>query len=68
MKVFRKFVSSKQIYCCFQGTKYDTRYPIIIILVLCILGAVCGLFLPETLHEKLPDSLAEARMFGADQV
>lgn len=39
-----------------------------IMLVLCIIGAISGSFLPETLHQKLPDSLTEARMFGADQV
>lgn len=48
--------------------KYDSRYPIAILLVIFVLGAVSGLFLPETLHQKLPDSLAEARMFGRDQV
>lgn len=31
-------------------------------------AAVCSLFLPETLYQKLPDSLAEARNFGANQV
>lgn len=51
-----------------QGQKYDTRYPIIILFGLCVLGAISGLFLPETLHQKLPDSMAEARLFGADQV
>lgn len=48
--------------------KYDSRYPIAILLVIFVLGALSGLFLPETLHQKLPDSLEEARMFGRDQV
>lgn len=52
----------------FQGTKYDIRYPIMIMLALCLLGGLSGLFLPETLHQKLPDSMVEARKFGADQV
>lgn len=51
-----------------QGTRFDTRYPILILLVLFIFGGVCSLFLPETLHQKLPDSMEEARLFGADQV
>lgn len=51
-----------------QGQKYDNRYPIAILFVLCILGGICGSFLPETLHQKLPDSMTEARLFGADQV
>lgn len=33
-----------------------------------VFGAICGLFLPETLHQKLPDSIHEAQQFGADQV
>lgn len=52
----------------FQGTKYDKRYPIAILMGLGLFGAVCGLFLPETLHQKLPDSVHEAREFGANQV
>lgn len=51
-----------------QGTKYDSRYPIYILLLLLLFGGVCSLFLPETLHQKLPDTLEEARNFGADQV
>lgn len=52
----------------FQGTRYDKRYPIAILMALGVFGAVCGLFLPETLHQKLPDSIHEAQEFGADQV
>lgn len=51
-----------------QGTRFDTRYPILILLVLFLFGGVCSLFLPETLHQKLPDSMEEARLFGAEQV
>lgn len=39
-----------------------------ILLVLCVIGAISGIFLPETLHQKLPDSMQEARDFGANQV
>lgn len=39
-----------------------------ILLALCLLGGLLGIFLPETLHQKLPDSMVEARLFGADQV
>lgn len=52
----------------FQGTRYDKRYPIAILMTLGIFGAFVGLFLPETLHQKLPDSMQEAREFGANQV
>lgn len=51
-----------------QGVKYDSRYPIAILFSLFVIGAVSGLFLPETLHQKLPDSLEQARLFGRDQV
>ncbi|XP_055297249.1 carcinine transporter isoform X2 [Sitodiplosis mosellana] len=54
-------------YIVYLGQKFDNRYPIMILFVLCILGSICGLFLPETLHQKLPDSMNEARVFGADQ-
>ncbi|XP_031637594.1 carcinine transporter [Contarinia nasturtii] len=54
-------------YIVYLGTKYDSRYPIMILFALCLIGSIAGLFLPETLYQKLPDSMAEARMFGADQ-
>lgn len=31
-------------------------------------ACICSLFLPETLYQKLPDSIEEARVFGANQV
>ena len=31
------------------------------------MGAISALFLPETLHQKLPETLEEAKIFGADQ-
>lgn len=36
--------------------------------LMCLGAATCGFFLPETLHQKLPETLAEAQMFGANQV
>lgn len=30
-------------------------------------GCICASFLPETLYEKLPETLAEAQRFGANQ-
>lgn len=56
------------ILCWFFQGKSDKSYPIVIIMALCTLGVVCGVFLPETLHQKLPDSMQEAREFGANQV
>ncbi|CRK88958.1 CLUMA_CG002518, isoform A [Clunio marinus] len=54
-------------YVVYLGTKYDVRYPYMIICVLCFLGFVCALFLPETLHHKLPNTLHEAQKFGKQQ-
>lgn len=50
-----------------QG-RTDKSVPIQIIMALCVFGVFAGLFLPETLHQKLPDSMQEAREFGANQV
>lgn len=52
----------------FQGTAFDSRYPFIIMCGLFFVATVCSSFLPETLYQKLPDSIEEARMFGANQV
>lgn len=54
-------------YVVFIGTKYDVRYPFLIIGALAVIGAIAALFLPETLHQKLPETLAEAQRFGANQ-
>jgi hypothetical protein len=35
---------------------------------LCFIGFVCAMFLPETLHHKLPNTLQEAKKFGKGQV
>lgn len=51
-----------------QGTTYDARYPYAVLSVMMMVGATSGMFLPETLHQKLPETLAEAHMFGRDQV
>lgn len=46
----------------------DARLPFIIMAALSFLGGLCGIFLPETLHQKLPENLAEAQVYGKDQV
>lgn len=38
-----------------------------IMLVIFIIGTVVMLFLPETLHQKLPETLRDAERFGKDQ-
>lgn len=51
----------------FQGTNYDVRYPYMILLSMFVVGVFVMLFLPETLHQKLPETLREAEQFGKDQ-
>lgn len=54
-------------YISYMGTAFDSRYPFIIMCGLFFVATVCSSFLPETLYQKLPDSIEEARMFGANQ-
>ncbi|XP_055905497.1 carcinine transporter [Eupeodes corollae] len=54
-------------YLVHLGTKYDIRYPYFILGIIFLIGGCSGLFLPETLHNKLPDSLEEAKSFGKNQ-
>lgn len=53
--------------CLFQGTTFDNRCPFAIIGVICVFAATTGLFLPETLYQKSPETLAEAEEFGKGQ-
>ncbi|XP_055678172.1 carcinine transporter-like [Lutzomyia longipalpis] len=54
-------------YIVYLGTNFDARYPFIIMGLMLIFGAAASLFLPETLYEKLPETLQEAQEFGANQ-
>lgn len=45
----------------------DPKYPFIVIGMLSLVASTAGLFLPETLYRKSPDTLAEACVFGKDQ-
>ncbi|XP_011194636.2 carcinine transporter [Zeugodacus cucurbitae] len=51
-------------YLVYLGTTVDIRAPYYILGVLFFMGGIGALFLPETLHKKLPDTLEEARHFG----
>jgi hypothetical protein len=51
----------------FQGNTYDVRYPYIIIGIVSTTGMLAALLLPETLHERLPETLADAHIFGREQ-
>lgn len=51
-------------YLVYLGTTVDIRCPYYILGVLFLLGAIGATILPETLHQKLPDSMEEARHFG----
>ncbi|XP_023703458.1 solute carrier family 22 member 5 isoform X2 [Cryptotermes secundus] len=54
-------------YIVYLGAAVDRRYPYAILIVLCLLGIACGTLLPETLNQKLPDTVDEAADFGAEQ-
>lgn len=47
-------------YIVYLGKSYNVRYPSIILAFLAFTGAICASFLPETLHQKLPETLADA--------
>jgi hypothetical protein len=55
-------------YIVYLGTEYDVRYPYMILGILCFVGFIATLLLPETLHHKLPNTLEEAKTFGKTQV
>lgn len=50
-----------------QGTNYDARYPYMILLGFFVVGSGLMLLLPETLHQKLPETIREAEKFGKNQ-
>ncbi|XP_055907554.1 carcinine transporter-like isoform X2 [Eupeodes corollae] len=54
-------------YLVHLGTKYDIRYPYLILGLMFLVAGVSGFFLPETLHNRLPDTLEEAKAFGKNQ-
>ena len=47
----------------FQSVLSD-KAPFLIICLLCILGAVPGLYLPETAQIKMPDTLEDIKELG----
>lgn len=54
-------------YMVYLGTTHDIRYPYYILGGLFLIGGASAIFLPETLHHKLPDTLEEGKIFGKDQ-
>ncbi|XP_071441641.1 carcinine transporter-like [Hetaerina americana] len=54
-------------YVVYLGTSVDARYPYVVLGTCSLVGAVASSFLPETLNEKLPETLAEAQHFGRGQ-
>jgi len=58
---------NNKITIIFQGNTYDVRYPYIIIGIVSVTGMMAALLLPETLHQQLPETLADAHFFGREQ-
>ncbi|XP_058060535.1 solute carrier family 22 member 7-like [Anopheles bellator] len=54
-------------YIVFLGTNYDIRLPFVVMGLIGLVGAASSVFLPETLHQKLPETLDEGRRFGQKQ-
>uniref|UniRef100_A0A336MX72 CSON006225 protein n=1 Tax=Culicoides sonorensis TaxID=179676 RepID=A0A336MX72_CULSO len=54
-------------YIVYLGTNYDVRYPYFIMGLMCLIGACSAMFLPETLGQRLPETMVEAREFGRGQ-
>lgn len=55
-------------YLVYLGTTVNIRAPYYILGTLFLLGGIGALFLPETLHKKLPDTIEEAKHFGRHDV
>ncbi|XP_063704985.1 carcinine transporter-like [Culicoides brevitarsis] len=54
-------------YIIYLGTEFDVRYPYVILAALFALGTFGALFLPETLGQLLPETIADAHEFGKGQ-
>ncbi|KAK7872792.1 hypothetical protein R5R35_011917 [Gryllus longicercus] len=54
-------------YVVYLGTENDVRYPYAILGAITALGAVLASLLPETLNQRLPETLQDAQTFGRDQ-
>ncbi|CAG0881073.1 unnamed protein product [Darwinula stevensoni] len=47
--------------------RHNLVLPLIIMGILTVIGGICGLWLPETLHEKLPQTIEDGEAFGKEQ-
>uniref|UniRef100_A0A182N5L2 Major facilitator superfamily (MFS) profile domain-containing protein n=1 Tax=Anopheles dirus TaxID=7168 RepID=A0A182N5L2_9DIPT len=54
-------------YIVYLGTSRDLRLPFVAMALITVVGALSAIFLPETLHQKLPETMDEGRRFGRDQ-
>lgn len=54
-------------YIVYLGTSRDLRLPFVAMGLIMFVGALSAIFLPETLHQKLPETMDEGRQFGRDQ-
>lgn len=54
-------------YIVFLGTSFDIRLPFVVMTTIGLVGFVTSIFLPETLYEKLPETMDEGRRFGKSQ-
>ncbi|XP_069687257.1 carcinine transporter-like [Periplaneta americana] len=60
-------ISTVGPYIVYLGATVDVRYPYAILVLMCFLAMICGTLLPETLNQKLPDTIEDSSHFGEDQ-
>jgi hypothetical protein len=57
----------KQLFIILQGSNVNQKYPYIVLGSVAILATVTTTFLPETVNQKLPENLKDAKYFGNNQ-
>lgn len=55
-------------YIVYLGTAFDIRLPFVAMGIIGMVGLAASMCLPETLHQKLPDTMEDGRRFGKDQL
>ncbi|XP_065157786.1 organic cation transporter 1-like [Atheta coriaria] len=65
--IFASSMGTLVPYIINLGISVNAILPYMIYIFCALLGMICCIFLPETLGHQLPETLADARIFGAEQ-